>query len=388
MKNRISFLKDVLICSLGAYGGPEAHYGVFIDQLVSKKKYVTEEELIELIALCGLLPGPGSTQTIVAIGYKMGGPILGFLTMLVWGLPAILLMTGLSFLTSIFMRYNLDLNILRYISPMAAGFIVLAAYKIGKKVLHDPLTIALFIMGLASSYFIRRAWTFPVILIIGGLVAILTTKEKNLWTKPKLKPNWTIMAVFVAFIIIPPLLYNLTSSRLIYLFDRFYRYGYLVFGGGQVVVPMMYTDLVDINNYMSAEQFLTGYGLVQGVPGPMFSFSAYASGVAGSGSGVLYQIIAGLIGGIGIFLPGILLIYFVYPLWADLRQVKGIKVSLTGINAVAGGMISSAAIIILQKAGLSFENLAIMLLTILLLATKKVPAPLVVLGCILLGIII
>lgn len=131
--NRISFLKDVLICSLGAYGGPEAHYGVFMDQMVAKKKYITEEELIELIALCGLLPGPGSTQTIVAIGYKMGGPILGFLTMLVWGLPAIIIMTALSFLSEIFDSFNLNPAILRFIAPMSAGFIILAAYRIGKK---------------------------------------------------------------------------------------------------------------------------------------------------------------------------------------------------------------------------------------------------------------
>jgi len=60
------FLKDVLICSLGAYGGPEAHMGVFMDQMVAKRKYLTEEDLIELIALCSILPGPTSTQTIVS----------------------------------------------------------------------------------------------------------------------------------------------------------------------------------------------------------------------------------------------------------------------------------------------------------------------------------
>lgn len=68
------FLLDVLICSLGAYGGPEAHYGVFTDQMVVKKKYLSEKELIELIALTGILPGPSSTQTIIAIGHKIGGP--------------------------------------------------------------------------------------------------------------------------------------------------------------------------------------------------------------------------------------------------------------------------------------------------------------------------
>lgn len=88
-----TFLKDVFICSLGSYGGPEAHYGVFTDQMVIKKNYLAEEELVELIALTGILPGPSSTQTIVAIGYKMGGPLLALLTMLVWALPVLILMT-------------------------------------------------------------------------------------------------------------------------------------------------------------------------------------------------------------------------------------------------------------------------------------------------------
>jgi chromate transporter len=89
----LQFLKDVLICSLGAFGGPEAHYGVFLDQMVQKKKYVTEEEMIELIALCGVLPGPSSTQTMVSIGYKVGGMKLAWLTLLVWALPAMAMMT-------------------------------------------------------------------------------------------------------------------------------------------------------------------------------------------------------------------------------------------------------------------------------------------------------
>ena len=102
MIKKTTFLKDVLICSLGAYGGPEAHYGVFTDQMVIKKKYLDEHEMIELIALTGILPGPSSTQTIISIGYKVGGPVLALLTMLVWSLPAIIIMTLLSFLYAFF----------------------------------------------------------------------------------------------------------------------------------------------------------------------------------------------------------------------------------------------------------------------------------------------
>ncbi|TVR89923.1 MAG: chromate transporter, partial [Spirochaetaceae bacterium] len=78
-----AFLKDVFLCSIGAYGGPESHIGVFMNQLVAKKKYLSEEDLIELLALCTMLPGPSSTQTIVSVGYRVGGPRLALLTMLV-----------------------------------------------------------------------------------------------------------------------------------------------------------------------------------------------------------------------------------------------------------------------------------------------------------------
>ncbi len=68
--NKLSFLKDVLICSLGAYGGPEAHIGVFLNQLVGKKKYVSEEELVELNSLCSILPGQQAHKLLWRLDIK------------------------------------------------------------------------------------------------------------------------------------------------------------------------------------------------------------------------------------------------------------------------------------------------------------------------------
>ena len=103
-----TFLKDVLICSLGAFGGPESHYGMFSQQMVLKKQYLTQEELGELIALTSLLPGPSSTQTLLAIGYRHGGKHLAWLTLLVWALPVALFMTLLSFSPRILATFGLS----------------------------------------------------------------------------------------------------------------------------------------------------------------------------------------------------------------------------------------------------------------------------------------
>ena len=310
-----TFLKDVFICSLGAYGGPEAHYGVFTDQLVIKKKYLTEEEMVELIAVTGILPGPSSTQTIVAIGHKVGGPWLGLLTMLVWALPVLVVMTLLSFLSQFLLSMNLSQDGLRYIGPMAVGFILVAAYRIGRKVVTDKVTLALLLFGAITTYLIREPWIYPLVLILGGVVSVVTSGEKNLWNHVKLNPPWKYLIAFGIFAGGSLILTLVWDNRIIHLFESFYRYGYLVIGGGQVVVPLMYSELVEVNQYMTNQEFLTGFGLVQGLPGPMFSFSAYAGGMAARGGSTFTQILGAIAGGVGIFLPGRLLIYFVYPVW-------------------------------------------------------------------------
>ena len=191
-----TFLKDVFICSLGAYGGPEAHYGVFTDQLVHKKNYLTEEELVELIALTGILPGPSSTQTIVAIGHKTGGPILALFTMLVWALPVLTVMTLLSFLSQLLEDMNISQEVLRYISPMAVGFICVAAYRIGRKVITDKITLGLFFFGAITTYFFRGPLVFPLVLIFGGLTRIATTREDKLWNRTVINPPWPYLILF------------------------------------------------------------------------------------------------------------------------------------------------------------------------------------------------
>lgn len=383
-----TFLKDVLICSLGAYGGPEAHYGVFTDQMVVKKQYLSEDEMVELIALTGILPGPSSTQTIISIGYKMGGPLLAFLTLLVWALPAIVIMTLFSFLYFILARNQIDSNILRYIGPMAVGFIAVAAYKIGRKVIKNPLTLVLFLSSMVITYFFTQAYIYPLVLILGGFIYTLFSKEKGLWHKIEVTPPWRYFIVFASIAIVFILLNLVFDYRILFLFERFYRFGYLVIGGGQVVIPYMVSELVEVHQYMTIDEFLTGFGLVQGIPGPMFSFSAYAGGMASRELSTLGQIAGALVSSLGIFLPGTLLIFFVYPIWEQLKKMKGIKIALTGIVSVAGGLIAIAAFNLMQDSGFTLDNIIVMIVTVVLLLTKKIPAPIIVVLAILFGIIL
>ncbi len=383
----VSFLKDVLTCSLGAYGGPEAHMSVFLDQLVVRRRYLTEEELVELIGLCSILPGPTSTQTIVAVGYKTGGPWLALLTMIVWALPVLVVMTALSFLYAFLDARDLSGSILRFVGPMAVGFILVAVWRIGRKVVTDVPTGALMLAGGGLTYFIRAPWIFPAVLLAGGATSVLLAPERDLWNRVRITPPWGYLVAFSAFALGGLALAVWTDLHLATLFEHFYRYGYLVFGGGQVVVPVMHSELVEGMRAMTSGEFLTGYGLVQGLPGPMFSFAAYAGGMAARDGSAAYQVAGAVIGGVGIFLPGLLLIYFIYPVWEALKGVRAIKVSLRGINAVAGGLIGVAGVILLQAGGLHWDHLLVTVATAALLFSRRVPAPLIVVAALAAGLL-
>jgi chromate transporter len=383
--SRSRFLKDVLVCSLGAYGGPETHIGVFMNQLVEKRKYLSEEELVELLALCTMLPGPSSTQTIVSVGYRVGGPTLALLTLLVWALPVVVLMTAASFGYAVLERRGVTAGVLRFIAPMAVGFIVYAAIRIGSKVLSDRMTWALFAAAAVITYFIRDPWIFPAVLVVGGVVSVFVNREEGMWTPVRLRPPWIYLAVFVAVALGALLATAVTDDRMIQLFESFYRFGYLVLGGGQVVVPVMQTELVEVRGYITNQEFLAGYGLVQGLPGPMFSFASFVGGMAARNSGVAVQIMGAAIGAVGIFLPGLLLIYFVYPIWEDVRTIRAIRIALKGVNAVAGGLVAVSAVVLATAAGFTLLNLVIAAATAAILFTRKVPAPLIVLSALLAG---
>lgn len=386
--NTFAFLKDVAICSLGAFGGPEAHYGVFIQQLVVKKQYLSEEEMLELVAITTMLPGPSSTQTMIAIAHKLGGPVLGLLALLVWALPIVTVMTLLAVLFDFFETQQFSLDFVRFVGPMAVGFIVVAAIKINRKVIKDHLTFVLVCLSAVATYFLRAAWMYPLLLFIGGTISVVTFERKSIWNKITIRPPWHYFILFVVIAVANIAIGFVTQHPLIVLFEQFYRFGYLVIGGGQVVIPLMYHELVEASRYITSQEFLIGFGFIQGLPGPMFSFSAFVGGLAMRDFGALTQVMGGVISAIGIFLPGTLLIYFVIPIWDSLKQIDMIKVSLKGVIAVAGGFIVTAAFILLQRVGFDSINLLVVLVTSLLLWYNKLPAPIIVLAVIVLGILV
>ncbi|NEM96245.1 chromate efflux transporter [Pontibacter burrus] len=382
------FLKDVLLLALTAFGGPQAHIAMMFKLLVEKRRYLTDQELIELNALCQILPGPTSTQTITAIGFRIGGPNLAYLTLLVWITPAATIMALAGFVISYLQENNISLHFLRIILPMAVGFVAYAAWKISVKVVNTKVAIGLMVVSAVLSYFFRSPWVYPLLLVAGGAVTALRFKQHPRELDKRLHIQWANFLLYVGVFVLAAALGGATSSLPVRLFENFYRNGSMVFGGGQVLVPLMYTEFVQFKGYLTGEEFLSGYAIAQALPGPTFSFTSFVGNLAMREYGVAGQFLGSFVATVGIFLPGTFLIFFVIRFWDQLKKYRVVRASLEGISAVSSGMVVAAAIMLYHPIDNTLLNFGIVVATFGLLMFTRIPAPVLILTGLLLGFVL
>ncbi len=356
--------------------------------LVDKRRYLSAAELLELTALCQILPGPTSTQTITAIGFRLGGPNLAYLTLLVWMLPAVTFMT-VAGLTISYLDKDLVARLVQYVQPVAVGFVAYSAYKIAEKVIHTKTSVALMVVAAMLVYRFQLPWLMPILLLAGGLVTTFRYRKIPQEDKIPLRIEWANFALWLGIFVGAALLGSYTKLLPVRLFENFYRNGSLVFGGGQVLAPLFYTEFVEFKNYLSAEEFLSGYGLTQALPGPNFSFAAYIGALAmrRDGSGFDGQILGALVGAAGIFMPGTLLIFFLIRFWDQLKRYRVVKASLEGINAVSAGLVCAATFLLYHPLPDTPVNLVLIAVTFLVLLWEKIPSYLIVGAALLAGIL-
>ncbi|WP_266364400.1 chromate efflux transporter [Tellurirhabdus rosea] len=382
------FLKDVFILACTTFGGPQVHLAMMLDRLVTKRRYLTEEELMELNALCQILPGPTSTQTITALGFKIGGPNLAYITLLIWSLPAVLLMTAAGIGIFYSEQNAISLNFTRFIQPMAVGFLIVAGYRIARKVIHNQLDLVLAIVSALTAYAFPSPFMTPIVIVAGGLATAMTYRKQQVMEKAPIRIQWANFFLWLGVLIGAAVLGAVTQSLPVRLFENFYRNGSLVFGGGQVLTPMLYNEFVEFKKYLSREEFLSGLALVQTIPGPVFAFASYIGTLSMRSEGLSGQLLGSLTATMGIFLPGTFLIFFVYRFWNQLKRYRVVRASLEGINAASTGLTAAAALTLFQPMSDHWPSAVVVIITILLLEFSKIPPYLLILGGLVLGFVL
>lgn len=412
MLRHVPFLKNVFLYSISAFGGPQAHIAMMMKMFVQKTPYVTKEELLEYNAFCNLLPGASSTQTVTLIGYKRGGVSLAIVTLLIWIAPACFLMGAFSFLLHYIDRTSLHADIFKFIPSLAVGFLAYASVLAFGVSVRNTITWIIMLVCTAMTYLLFNSpWIFPALIIAGGVATNLSHKRiPQVETKPKKIKWWNIWLfaiVFIAAGVISEMARKneWPDRKPINLFENTYRMGSLVFGGGQVLMPMMYEqfsvrpDIIKIKRPEAAgniieidrDEMTTGMGIVRAMPGPVFSIAAFTGGMALRDHGPYMQVLGCLIGSIAIFFPSALLVLFFYPIWHNLKKYAAVYRSLEGINAAVVGIMIASTLYIMKDISLvevkttSLINIAVITGTFLLLQFTKIASPVIVAACLLLG---
>lgn len=380
----IQFLKDVLHLSVSCFGGPQAHLTYYLRLLVEKRKYLSEEDLLELYAFCQIVPGPTSTQTLTSVGYRLGGPNLAYLTLLIWVLPSVAIMTIAGLLIGNFSEKEISLEFTRFIQPMAVGFVAYAAYTVSIKTVNTKIGLVLMLASAVITFFVKNPIIFPIILLLSGMITAFNYRLHPREEKKKFDVPWANFLLWAGVFLFAAVMGDITRALPVKLFENFYRNGSLIFGGGQVLVPMLYTEFVQyakpLHYPTSSTEFLSGYALAQAIPGPVFSFSSYLGALSMREFGVGGEILGALLSAAGIFLPGTFLIFFVIRIWDSLKKFRPIRASLQGINAASAGLVIAAAVLLflplVQKPTLSILllNFGLAVGTFCLLKYTRIPS--------------
>ncbi len=405
----LPFLRAIFLHSITAFGGPQGHLGMVMKTFVHRRHDITEEELMDYNAFCQLLPGASSTQTLTLIGYKRGGIPLAVLTLIIWILPACIIMGTFSFFVEYITHKNGRPDLFRYIEPMTVGFLAYASWKAFRVSVHNTIThYIMAVSAIITFVLFKMPWIFPIVIVLGGLITNISSKripQKEIITR---KIKWANIWLFAAIFILAGTASELArknnwpNRRPINLFENTYRFGSLVFGGGQVLIPFMYEqfvarpenqklirrnpNIVKINK----DDFYAGAGFVRAIPGPVFSVSSYMGGIAMKDMGFSMQVAGCVIGSVAIFLPSALLVLFFFPIWSNLKKYATVYRALEGINAVVVGiMIASCSYMMTDftpESPLMFwSQIGVGILTFFLLLYSRLPSPVIVMIFLLLG---
>ncbi|OQR95228.1 Chromate Ion Transporter (CHR) Family [Achlya hypogyna] len=392
---------QMLPVALFSFGGPQAHYGLAHERFVEKLQWLDDERFLEVIALGSALPGPTSTQVLTSMGIFRAGPLGGILAFVTWMLPGFLVMLFAGLGAQEYLGGGVPVW-MAGLAPAAVSLVIIAAVKLWQKACGDD-SLKMAIAGVSSCVVLATqglgTWIFPLLMLLGGLTTVAASAAG--YAKPLIAPKrghggsphferelgiplWVGAALIAGWIAAFGLLAYLDTTHALGhhylgLFYAFFRMGSIIFGGGQVMLPMLLNDIVSAG-WVTKDQFFVGFALIQALPGPMFNIATYLGAVALGVPGAL-------LAAAGLFGPGVGLFFAVLPLWELVRRNHHLQVFMAGVNSAAIGLVVAAIALLWEHAVHNNASAAVCLATGILVGLFQVPAPVGILVGGLLGFI-
>ena len=339
----------ILFLRLGftAFGGPAAHIAIMEDEVVRRRRWLTQEEFLDLLGAVNLIPGPNSTEMAIHLGYWRAGWRGLILAGVCFILPAMFMVMGIAWL---YVRYG---NLPRFeailfgVKPVVIAVVLQALWGLGRKAVK---TLGLGLIGLlaviAAGYFGIDALTVILVAgVIAGLVGGWTQKEEK-----RLKPILVMLLIAGGIVAFSIFTMRLGSTAEVQvgpkpLFLYFLKIGSILYGSGYVLLAFLQSDLVGRWHWLTSAQLLDATAVGQVTPGPVFTTATFIGYILGGVPGAVLATV-------GIFLPSFVFIALSGPLVPRLRQstiagafLDGINVASLALMAVVTWQLARAAIV-------------------------------------------
>ncbi len=310
---------------LTAFGGPAAHIAMMHDEVVKRRKWVTEQHFLDMLGATHLIPGPNSTELAIHLGYvRAGWPGL-ILSGVCFIVPAMLIVMALAWFYVMYGATPQAEWLLYGVKPVVMAIIVQALWNLGQKAVKGP---ALAIVGLAvlTLYFFG---IHEILLLITAGLFVMFKSQIHRWHSSRIRSM-----LFLPFTgwELPALVSNSGSAfSLPLLFVTFLKIGSVLYGSGYVLLAFLRSDFVTRFNWLTDQQLLDAVAIGQVTPGPVFTTATFIGFLLAGYSGAILATL-------GIFLPSFIFVALSNPLIPRIRNSPLFSSLLDGVNAASLGL--------------------------------------------------
>ncbi|MEV4887403.1 chromate transporter [Chitinophaga ginsengisegetis] len=368
-------LRQLVLYFLGlgtwGFGGPVALAGYMHRDLVEQRKWISEEDYKEGLALAQLAPGPLAAQLGIYIGYIHYRILGATLAGLAFVLPSFIMVVILGFIYTQWQGIPWMQAVFYGVGAAVIGIIAMSAWKLTRKSIGTD-------KWLTGIYLITAAYTVwkeneNIWLFLGaGLIYWWLKSPRKKISLPKKKPADLIKSLSF------PLLFNTSLSTsgntLWQLLLYFTKAGALVFGSGLAIVPFLYGGVVKEHAWLNEQQFMDAVAVAMITPGPVVITVAFIGFLVAGFAGAC-------VAALGTFFPSYIFTVVPAPYFRKYGKHPGIKAFVDGVTAAAIGAISGAVVVLGKRSLTDAYTIAIAIITVVILwRFKKIPEPLIILA--------
>jgi len=366
----IEIIKYFLRLGTTGFGGPVALVGYMHTDLVEKRKWITNEDYKEGLALSQLAPGPLAAQLAIYIGYVdykiIGATLAGF----AFVLPSFIMVLALGYAYVYYNGLPWMHSIFYGVGAAVIGIIAVSSYRLTKKTIGREWILWIIFFALAAATFVTESENIWLILASGFVVWFY--KSPPSFKNPS---QYLFTPALLQISALAPFNEKLTG-----IWWFFLKAGTLIFGSGLAIVPFLYGGLVKESHWLNEQQFLDAVAVAMITPGPVVITV-----------GFIGYLIAGIpgacIAALATFLPCYLFTVIPAPYFKKYGKKPGIKAFVDGVTTAAVGAIAGAVIVLAKRQFADIPSIAIALITIIILLRFKVPEPLIIIVAAILGLL-